>query len=412
MTELSRRGVLGLAACLPIAGKQPITIILRSGWQTVNIGDIAHTPGVLRVLQRNLPEARVVLWSMSLDRGVDQMLMRAFPSLRILRDSPGPAVWSAFDEADFFLHGSGPSVVAAGHLDLWRKRTKKPYGIFGVTITSIPEAASPGMDGPLKSLLDGARFVYTRETASLRNVEAAGVRAGARAFVPDGAFSFDLRDENRASTFLAGSGLQHGKFIAVIPRLRMTPYHKIRKVDWNEAEIQRRTAINEKHAEPDHAKLREAIVAYVRQTGGKALLCPEMTYELDILGPLLYEPLPADVKKNVVKRTEYWLPDEAASTYRRAACVLSSECHSPIIAAGQGTPCIYVHQPEDGIKGQMWNDVGLGDWYLDVERASGADIAAAVLKIAAAPHAAQQKVRKAVAGARKLQNEAILAIRS
>ena len=35
---------------LPAAGR-PRRILLRSSWQTVNIGDIAHTPGVLAILE-------------------------------------------------------------------------------------------------------------------------------------------------------------------------------------------------------------------------------------------------------------------------------------------------------------------------------------------------------------------------
>jgi hypothetical protein len=31
-------------------------ILLRSSWQTINIGDIAHTPGVLALLERYLPQ--------------------------------------------------------------------------------------------------------------------------------------------------------------------------------------------------------------------------------------------------------------------------------------------------------------------------------------------------------------------
>ena len=35
--------------------------MLRSSWQTVNIGDIAHTPGVLHLLEKHIPEAEVRL---------------------------------------------------------------------------------------------------------------------------------------------------------------------------------------------------------------------------------------------------------------------------------------------------------------------------------------------------------------
>ncbi|MEJ7592816.1 MAG: hypothetical protein WKF77_14810 [Planctomycetaceae bacterium] len=34
-------------------------ILLRSSWQTVNIGDIAHTPGMLALLEKHRPDAGV-----------------------------------------------------------------------------------------------------------------------------------------------------------------------------------------------------------------------------------------------------------------------------------------------------------------------------------------------------------------
>ena len=66
--------------------------------------------------------------------------------------------------------------------------------------------------------------------------------------------------------------------------------------------------------------------AWVRKTGGKAWLCPEMTYELDKIGRLLYEPAPgATSKRNACERKTFWLPDEASSIYKRAALVMSAE---------------------------------------------------------------------------------------
>ena len=127
---------------------------------------------------------------------------------------------------------------------------------------------------------------------------------------------------------------------------------------------------------------------------------------LDIIDPLLYRPLPLDVKPQVVARQTYWLPDEAASVYSKAAAVISMECHSPILAATAGTPCLYVHQPEDGIKGQMWPDLGLGDWYFDVERAAGAELAATVLELGARPDESRRKV-DAVQLARRRQDVAM-----
>ncbi|NBS05543.1 MAG: polysaccharide pyruvyl transferase family protein, partial [Verrucomicrobia bacterium] len=43
--------VAAIAASLGAAeGKRAPRVVLRSSWQTVNIGDIAHTPGMLALL--------------------------------------------------------------------------------------------------------------------------------------------------------------------------------------------------------------------------------------------------------------------------------------------------------------------------------------------------------------------------
>jgi hypothetical protein len=55
--------------------------------------------------------------------------------------------------------------------------------------------------------------------------------------------------------------------------------------------------------------------------------------------------MPADVKPFVMKRG-YWMPDEAASVYAKAHTILSFECHSPIIAAANGTPMFYLRSPK------------------------------------------------------------------
>lgn len=115
------------------------------------------------------------------------------------------------------------------------------------------------------------------------------------------------------------------------------------------------------------------MIAWVRETRNKVLVCPEMTYQVDIMDELLINPLPEDVKPFVIKRG-YWLPDEAASVYAKAHTVLSFECHSPIIAAANGTSCFYLRQPEDTIKGQMYYDLGFKDWTFEIEQTEGKQI--------------------------------------
>ena len=79
-------------------GKQK-KIILRSSWQTVNIGDIAHTPGVLHILETYLPNIEVMLWPGSVKDGVAEMLQERFPKLKIL-NKDRQSFSKAINEAD------------------------------------------------------------------------------------------------------------------------------------------------------------------------------------------------------------------------------------------------------------------------------------------------------------------------
>lgn len=402
-------GCLGAAALRvgAVGARTGGPVLVRSSWQTVNIGDIAHTPGLLALLERHRPDLPVVLWPNDIGDGVEPMLRRRFPRLAIAegrligRDElTTPALRAAWDEARFFLHGSGPSVVAQAQLAAWRD-SGRPYGVYGVSIGEV--------DDELRDLLSSAAFTFCRDTDSLQALRDAGVRCPLE-FAPDAAFGIDLRDEARAEEFLAQHGLEPGGFLCVVPRLRYTPYHRFRKVTGDPAEWARRDEVNAQTMEADHAKLRTVIVAWVRRTGLRVLCCPEMTYQVELLRPLLYDPLPDDVKAAVICRDRFWLPDEAGSVYARARALVSFEMHSPIIAAAHGTPAVHVRQPTDTRKGQMWADIGLGEWLFQVEQASGEAIAETVVQIHEERERAEQKLQGAMAMVRERQRETIAAV--
>lgn len=355
------------------------TVLMVSGWQDVNIGDIAHTPGLLHVFETFLPDIEIILWKRSSGKEVEKLLHENFPKVKIVygdvnekHEVTNPEIISAFKQADVMVHGSGPFVVGRTNLEAWAKYSDKPFGIFGTTIQYI--------DDGLRQLLKKASFIYTRETQSLEVLKENGIRGDHTGFAPDATFFLDLENENKAIAFLSRNGLEEKKFICAIPRLRYTPYHKTKKVDWSKEKIQEVERVNELYKEEDHAKLREAMIAWVRETGNKVLVCPEMTYQVDIMDELLIDPLPEDVKPYVIKRG-YWMPDEAASIYKRAHTVLSFECHSPIIAAVNDTPMFYLRQPEDTIKGQMYYDLGFEDWVFEIEETSGTQIADSLRKV-------------------------------
>jgi hypothetical protein len=160
--------VVALRVSLRAAVKNPRPrIVLRSSWQTINIGDIAHTPGVLALLEKHLPEAELVLWPSTVADGVEEMLRRRFPRLVITKDR------AVIDACDFLLHGSGPYLTAHRDVADWKDRVRKPYGVYGITMAPAGDPGmkimrNNGLDAATRELLNGASFVFLRDSVSLR----------------------------------------------------------------------------------------------------------------------------------------------------------------------------------------------------------------------------------------------------
>ena len=364
----------------------PNRILLRSSWQTINIGDIGHTPGVLALLEKFLPETEVWLWPGDVSHGVEEMLTARFPKLRIIKGAA--ELKRAFEDCDFLLHGSGPYLVATEHVARWKKETGKPYGIYGITLP--PNR----IQDPVLELLSAAEFVYFRDSHSLALALSKGVNAPVMEFGPDGAFAVDLRNEAKADAFLNANGLRDGKFMCCIPRYNTTP-------DWliprkNKPVDEAKQARNDERKERDQAPLREAIIRVVRETALKVLIVPEDETQMALGKELLFDKLPDDVKPRVVWREKFWLTDEAVSTYARSAGLFGNEMHSPIMCIGHEVPAIVCRWEEQTTKGFMWQDIGIGEWLFDFDHeADRARMPQAVLAIAKDPVGARVKAAKA-----------------
>jgi polysaccharide pyruvyl transferase WcaK-like protein len=363
-------------------------ILLRSSWQTVNIGDIGHTPGVLHLLEKHLPDAEVRLWAGDVGNGVKEMLLKRFPNLEIFTSSDTVSVKRAFKECDFLLHGSGPYLVAEKDVEKWKTETGKPYGIYGITYNEI------NMSSNVNTLLSNAEFVFFRDSYSLDYARSIGVKCNIMDFGPDGAFAVDTYDATSAKAFLSSNELEEGKFMCVIPKYRYTPYWLIPSK--NRPFDASKDAINQAKKEHDHKALRDAIIAIVEQTEFKVLIVPEDETQVAIGKEMLYDPLPEAIKSRVVWRNRYWLTDEAISTYKLSAGIFGNEMHSPIMSVGNGIPAIVCRFKEQTSKGIMWRDIGLGDWLFDLDLESEIEkIVPAVLALAQHPHKAKEKAQKA-----------------
>lgn len=416
-------GPLGSRDAIGTGAPRAPRILVVSGWQIVNIGDIAHTFGLLALLEKHAPGVEVQLMPRDVRGGVKELLLRRFSGRNgtlgitiVGAGSPGTReqeIAAAYEYNDFLLHSSGPYVVAEPELTRWAA-TGKPYGIYGVTL------GAPG--GPLLELLRGARFVYLRDRVSVGRVKGVLDRQPAPRpvvdFAPDAAFATDIRNPEVAGQFARDYGLENGRFLCCIPRLRYTPYWEIENReprDQAERDKQRR---NEETKDADFALLRAAVVA-ATEAGMRVLLCPEDRSQVEIGRRYLYNELPVGLTlrdradqvaarrtAQVVLRESFWLTDEAVSIYRRSAGLFGYEMHSPILCIGNGVPAIVGRSEEQTSKGTMWNDIGLPQWLFDIgDEASRAGLVPAVREMAANPAAARATAEQARDRVRAFERE-------
>lgn len=375
-------------------GGKPRRILLRSSWQTVNIGDIAHTPGMLALLEKHLPEHEVTLWPSSVENGVAEMIMKRFPRLKIL-DKSQEAKEEAFKTHDFLLHGSGPGIVGQKSLVEWSEKTGKPYGIGGVTWSG-----APGGEGV--KVISGAKFAFFRDSVSLAAAKEAGAASPIMEFGPDATFACDLVNDAPAAAWLKEVGLEEGQFVCCIPKLRNSPYWEIKP---GYAFDPKKNARNEEMKEHDIGPLRDAVTAVARGTPMKVLLCPEDASQMKLNKEMILDKLPEDVKPRVVWRQDYWLTDFAQSVYNRSAGLFGNEQHSPIMCIGHGIPAIVCRYKEQTSKGFMWRDIGLGQWLfdhdLDEARKGLTPAVLAIVNDQAAARATAQKGKAAAEAAMK-----------
>ncbi len=374
------------------------TILLQSAWDTVNIGDIGHTPGTLRIIEQHLPEVQVILWAMKLDERVTAILRARFPKVEILQGSltgkeeRDEQLRQAIGRADLFIRNSGMG-QDTNFMEFCRK-IGKPYGLYGQSyFPSMIEGT--GAEERI-AMLNGASFIYCRESKTLDILRNAGVKPPVLEFGPDGCFGIDVRDEERGLATMKKLGLEARKFITL--QLR-TNTAKLPGVD-----DKRVPSLNPLHPSPEQIAdderragvYRDLVTRWVKKTGHKVLIAPEVKKEMEHNKRLIHDPLPAEIQKHVVNLEYFWNADEAASVFARAHTVVCHEPHSPIIALANGTPVIHTFSEFHSPKCWMFKDIGLGEWLPEFDSTPAEKMAELLFAIDADYPAALARVRKAM----------------
>ena len=165
--------------------------------------------------------------------------------------------------------------------------------------------------------------------------------------------------------------------------------------------------------EHDHAPLREAITAVVRETALKVLLCPEDMSQMEVGKEMVLDKLPADVRRARGVAREVLADRRGAQHLRRARPGSSAwRCTRRSCASATAFPAIVCRFAEQTSKGFMWRDIGLGDWLFDFDQeADIRRLVPAVLAMAKDPAAARAKVAQAQAFVQQRQRATMAVLR-
>lgn len=387
------------AAALPAFAEQPKrqkTVLLQCGWATKNIGDIGHTPGTLRFLEQHLPDARLVLWLQSSNAAVDAMLAKRFPKVQIVRGSLAEKdgrVQQAIAGCDFFLRG--PGMGQSTDFMAYCNKLGKPWGLQGQSY--FPDMVTgPGAEQRI-ALLNKAAYIYCRDSKTLKTLQEAGVKPPVLEFGPDGCFGIDVRDEEKAIARLKKHELEDKKFITLQLRTHSPTSPGV--------DDKRPQKLNPLHPTPQNiaddtrrAKVYQDLIAmWVKETGWKVVIAPEVYKEMEYNKKFIYDPLPDDLKKHVVNFDAFWNVDEACSFYARAHTVICHEPHTPIMALAMGTPMMHTFSEFHSPKCWMFKDIGLEEWAPEFDSTPATRMFEILMGIHKDYAGAQAKVKKAMA---------------
>jgi len=372
------------------------TVLLQCAWATKNIGDIGHTPGTLAIIEKNLPQVKVILWAQHTNEQVDAMLMKRFPKLEIVKgkiSEDGGVVQKAIARSDFYLRG--PGMGQSTDFMKYCNKVGKPWGLQGQSY--FPDMVTgPGAEDRIK-LLNTAAFIYCRDSVTLKTLQDAGVKPPVMEFGPDGCFGVDVLDEEKALARLKKHGLEDKKFITI--QLRT---HSPSSPGVDDTRPQKLNPLNptpENIADDTRrAKVYQDLIAmWVKETGYKVVIAPEVYKEMEYNKKFIYDTLSDDLKKHVVNFDEFWNVDEACSFYKRAHTVICHEPHTPIMALAVGTPMMHTFSEFHSPKCWMFKDIGLEEWAPEFDATPASKMFEILMGIHKDYAAAETKVAKAMA---------------
>lgn len=317
-------------------------------------------------------------------------------------DQHHPEALNAFRRSGFVIFSSG-TVLNFGRLqirDFWNyalhfalplmvaRRLGVPYGINGHSFDAIDW---PG-DLVLRPVLKDAAFVYSRDSDSAEYLRQRGLSNQREGYRPDTSFFFSVRDDAWAERFLEKYGYRDRGFLVLITRHASPAFGA--EQEWDKVGGDPVAgSVSRQRQEAQMEKLRTFAREWTERTGVPLLMGLETRAAKEPIRRWLGCGLSENSRVSWLD--EFWASEQAFSVYERARIIISMEMHSIIMGIKAHTPVVHIPFRECGRKAKMMNDLGVGDWRLDIDEMSAEDLLDTCLSIHEDFDASVERTRKA-----------------
>lgn len=296
-----------------------------------------------------------------------------------------PRALQAFAESGFLVFSSG-TVLNFGRLqvrDFWNyalhfamplmlaRHLGLPYGINAHSFDAIDWP----VDRVLRPIFKEARFVYGRDGDSVEYLRQRDLHNAREGYRPDTSFFFSVRNAEWAEEFLRRNNLSERGFLVLITRHSALQFDK--ETEWDKVGGDPTAgSVSLERQEAQMAKLRAFLESWIAETGVPVLMALETRAAREPMRHWLDRDLSEQARNSMVWLEEFWASEEAFSVYERARIIMSMEMHSMIMGVKARTPVVHIPFRECGRKAHMLKDLGLGDWLVDIDETTDANLLA------------------------------------
>lgn len=301
-----------------------------------------------------------------------------------------PETLNLFKEARFVLFNSSTSLSFGrlGVRNLWNNTLRNAMPLLIARALKIPYGLCPqsveSVEWPVdliyRPLFQEARFLYGRDSDSLRYLEQRNLGNTRSGFCPDTTFFFNRSDSVWCDSYMRKHGLQPGRFAILMVRIPISGEGSVDPVA---------SAVSGDRLKRQMDKNVYLIEQWIRETGLKIVICHEGSDTI-VSAREMWARLSDKARSLCVYMEEFWCTEQAFALYAQARIMISMEIHSAFLSLAAGTPVLHHPFAEAGRKMEAFRDLGLEDWLLDIDQISQE----ALLETALSLHQNHTQVRR------------------